>query len=132
MTTGDEEYRSWTGMVRQFHTATSVPVLPHAQLPSEERRQLRRDLIDEEHREFRSADEANDLIGIADALADLIVVIIGTALEYGIDLDAVMAEVHRSNMTKTQGIRKRGDGKVLKGKFYQPPDLTRVIFSDDK
>lgn len=126
------EYRSWTRMIRQFHTATDVPVLPRAQLPSRERRQLRRDLIDEEYREFLAAEAANDLIAIADALADLIVVTIGTALEYGIDLDAVMAEVHRSNMTKAQGTIKREDGKVLKGKFYQPPDLTRIIFPDDK
>ena len=46
--------------------------------------------------------EKADLIGIADALADIVYVVYGTALTYGIDLDSVLREVHRSNMSFPQ------------------------------
>ena len=69
---------------------------------------------------------AGDLIGVADALADIVYVAYGTAHVYGIDLDAVLDEVHASNMTKLgadgRPIR-RADGKVLKGPDYRPPDM---------
>lgn len=41
-----------------------------------------------------------DPIETADGLGDINVVIHGTALEMGIDLDAVTTEIHRSNMSK--------------------------------
>jgi predicted HAD superfamily Cof-like phosphohydrolase len=41
-------------------------------------------------------------IETADALTDLMVVIVGMALELGIPLDRTWAEVHRSNMAKAQ------------------------------
>ena len=54
----------------------------------------------------------------------------GTAHVYGIDLDAVLDEVHASNMTKLgadgRPIR-RADGKVLKGPDYRPPDIAAVL-----
>ena len=54
----------------------------------------------------------------------------GTAHVYGIDLDAVLDEVHASNMTKLgadgRPIR-RADGKVLKGPGYRPPDIAAVL-----
>lgn len=65
------------------------------------------------------------LWGVADALADLLYVVIGSALQWGIPLERVLAEVHRSNMTKTAG-DKRADGKILKGPGYSPPDLRFV------
>ena len=60
---------------------------------------LRVALLEEEVGEFVSASERRDLIGVADALADIVYVAYGTALTYGIDLDAVLHEVHRSNMS---------------------------------
>lgn len=39
---------------------------------------------------FAAASEHSDLIGIADALADIVYVVYGTALTDGIDLDAVL------------------------------------------
>lgn len=54
----------------------------------------------------------------------------GTALTYGIDLDAVMQEVHRSNMSKLGSDGKpliRDNGKVLKSDRYFPPDIESVL-----
>ena len=54
----------------------------------------------------------------------------GTALVHGIDLDAVIAEIHRANMTKLGPggrIARRDDGKVLKGDHYRAPDVSAVL-----
>ena len=61
---------------------------------------LRQALIEEEVAELAAAAAVGDLTGIADALADIVYVAYGTAHVYGIDLDAVLDEVHASNMTK--------------------------------
>ena len=79
---------------------------------------LRQALIEEEVGELQAAAGAGDLVGVADALADIVYVAYGTAHVYGIDLDAVLDEVHASNMTKLgadgRPVR-RADGKILKG-----------------
>lgn len=68
---------------------------------------------------------------IADGLADVIYVAVGAALEFGIPLDRVWAEVHRSNMAKvdpaTGKVIKRADGKVLKPEGWTPPDVAGVL-----
>lgn len=69
-------------------------------------------------------------VDIADALADIVYAAYGTALTFGVDLDAALAEVHRSNLTKLpeDGVPlKREDGKVVKGPDYEAPDLRRVL-----
>ena len=81
------------------------------------------DFIEEEAAELRSAVERGDVTGVADALGDLAYVVYGAALHFGIDLDAVVAEVHRSNMTKTPA----GNGKAVKGPGYRSPDLREGV-----
>ena len=117
-------------MVRQFHEAFGVPAYDTPRIPDKARKKLRRKLIREEYRELMRALRKNDLIGIADGGADLSVVVNGTMLEYGIDLDAVLEEVHRSNMAKLGDDGKpicREDGKILKPKGWQPPNIARVL-----
>lgn len=74
---------------------------------------------------------AGDMEEIADGLADLIYVAVGAALEFGIPLDRVWAEVQRSNMAKvdaeTGRVRKRADGKVLKPDGWTPPDIKSAL-----
>ncbi len=117
--------------LREFHRAYGLPAAdePTAAV-SAEQATLRQDLIDEEVDELRAASAAGDLVEVADALADIVYVAYGTALVYGIDLDAVLDEVHASNMTKLgadgRPVR-RADGKVLKGPDYRPPDIARVL-----
>lgn len=91
---------------------------------------LRLDLIAEELDELQEAMEDDDIVEIADAIADILYVTYGTALAYGIDADRCFAEVHRSNMSKLDEEGKpvyRADGKVLKGPHYSPPDLSFVL-----
>jgi predicted HAD superfamily Cof-like phosphohydrolase len=116
--------------VREFHEACGVPVLTTPTIP-EDRIGLRLDILDEEHKEFRRAVEARDIVQIADALADVIYVAVGTALEFGIPLDRVWEEVQRSNMAKrdpvTGKVRRRDDGKVLKPEGWTPPNIAAAL-----
>ena len=118
-------------MLTEFHSRFEVPILELPTVPGSDRRQLRVNLINEEAREFEAASSSKDLIEAADALADLMYVVYGAALEWGIPLDEVFAEVHRSNMTKVwpDGTihRRESDQKILKPPTYSPADIRSVI-----
>lgn len=119
------------GQVAEFHRSFDLPIATAASAHvGEEQARLRQALIDEETGELREAVAAGDLIEVADALADIVYVAYGTALVYGIDLDAVLDAVHTSNMTKlgADGLPvRRADGKVLKGPGYRPPAIATAL-----
>jgi len=135
-------------MVREFHETYDCPIADEPTTGPAELALLRYDLIHEELAEFwraigqpivygrgdvRRVDEA-DLVEIADALGDIVYVAYGAALAFGIDLDAVLAEIHRSNMSKLGTDGKpiyRADGKVLKGPNYSPPNLAPIVHKAD-
>jgi predicted HAD superfamily Cof-like phosphohydrolase len=117
--------------VAAFHAAFDLPrrPLPHADVSSE-LAQLRVDLLEEEVGEFADATRDQDIVAMADALGDIVYVAYGAAVTYGIDLDAVLAEIHRSNMSKLDANGRpvlREDGKVLKSSRYRPPNVKRVL-----
>ena len=117
--------------VAAFHRAFDLPsrTLPSAAV-GDELAALRISLLSEELGELRDATATLDLVGIADALADIVYVAYGTAVTYGIDLDAVLAEVHRANMSKLDADGRpvlRADGKVLKSSRYRAPDVAEVL-----
>jgi predicted HAD superfamily Cof-like phosphohydrolase len=69
---------------------------------------------------------------LAKELADVNVVVYGTAAAFGIDADVSFREVNRSNMSKigpAGEIETNEWGKVMKGSWYKPADMT-VIFKD--
>ena len=68
----------------------------------------RANFMDEEVREFVDAAMGGDMVGVADALADVIYVAVGTASSMGIPLDKVWDVVHAANMKKVKGMTKRG------------------------
>lgn len=71
-----------------------------------------------------------DVIEAADALGDIAVVTNGAAIVSGIDLDAIIAEIHRSNMSKLGSDGKpiyREDGKILKGPGYFKPNIKEIL-----
>lgn len=88
-------------------------------------RNTRRALLVEEYKEYIDAELSNNFIAVADALGDLVYVCYGTALCYGIDLDDVLEEIHRSNMSKD--MPKIAGGKAIKGANYSPPDIRKVL-----
>lgn len=115
--------RSWMRAVGQ-----SVASHPTSDV-SAEVRTLRIRLLLEECHELVEAISAGDLPGIAQELADVAVVIYGTADAFGLDLDRAVDEVMRANNSKLVDGRPmlRSDGKVLKGPNYQPPDMATVV-----
>ena len=116
--------------VKEFHKAFGHPAPDKPAIIPDGRSELRIELIREELFELREAVIAGDLVAIADALGDLDYVVNGAAIEYGIDLPAITAEIHRSNMTKLGPEGKpiyREDGKILKGEKYEPPRLEPLL-----
>lgn len=107
--------------VLEFHEALGHPISQWWSRVS-----LRLDLILEEFAELENAVSYGDKVETADALGDLLYVIYGTAVEWGIPIDAVFDEIHRSNMTKAGG-EKRADGKSLKPAWYSPPNIAKVL-----
>ena len=85
-------------------------------------------LIDEEYEEFGNASSEAEL---ADAVIDMIVVLIGYGLSHGWPMQALWDEVMQSNMAKidpaTGKVRKREDGKVLKPEGWTPPNLEAFL-----
>lgn len=117
--------------VIEFHEAFDLPrqALPDAHV-GDVLAHLRVRLLREETEEFAEGTNERDLVPIADALADVVYVAYGSALTYGIDLDAVIREVHRSNMSKLDDGGNpilRQDGKVLKSARYTPPAVANVL-----
>ena len=143
-------------LVSEFHAIYGMPDRIASGQPSGldyERLGMRMSLISEEVTELMTAvygprageviaeafasapdDHERDIVETADALADLVYVIYGMALESGIDLDAVLAEVHSSNLSKLMpdgSVRRREDGKILKGPNFREPEIKTVIAARD-
>ena len=99
-------------------------------------RSRQRNLITEEFKEFLEAEATLYLSSskvredCLKELADLVYVCYQYAVNMGWDLDEAMYRVHKSNMSKLDEYGKpvlREDGKVLKGPFYQPPNLEDLV-----
>ena len=117
---------NWYNDVKDFHIAFGQRVGQSPLIPEDyNERDLRINLLEEEFKEYMNAEEKNDITEIADALADIIYIACGTAVSYGIPLDKVFAEVHRSNMAKLVDGKPiyREDGKVMKPEGWTPPQL---------
>jgi len=113
-------------MVEAFHRAFDILVHRSPTVVDERTRELRIRLIQEEFEELKEALIDGDLESISKELADLLYVVYGTAVSYGIDMDPVFREVHRSNMSKVGGY-KREDGKWVKPATYSPACLEPIL-----
>jgi predicted HAD superfamily Cof-like phosphohydrolase len=88
--------------VADFHKTFNAPILDKPQIPSEQRCELRVNLLQEELNELSQAIKDKDLVEIADALCDIQYVLSGAVLEFGLGDKFVelFNEVQRSNMSK--------------------------------
>ena len=69
-----------------------------------------------------------NLVEVLDAFTDLLVVVQGGGVSFGLDLDKGFEEVQRSNDTKIiDGFARESDGKWMKGPSYTPPNLQPVL-----
>lgn len=117
-------------LVREFHLAFGLDVRGTPTEVSPKLAAHRGELLAEEAAEVAEVAVGGPLDRLAHELADVVYVAYGTALVHGIDLDAVIAEIHRANMTKLGPdghVARRADGKVLKGEHYRAPDVSEVL-----
>lgn len=99
---------SYFDSVRQFHEKILGihDTKPTFQLPVEFTQRVA--FMEEEIEELGQAYCDGDMVGVADALADLVYVALGTAHMMGIPFDEVFKVVHAANMQKMRGMTKRG------------------------
>jgi predicted HAD superfamily Cof-like phosphohydrolase len=125
--------------VAEFHKKYGHPVRDTPQALSSEEATQAYSFIEEELGELADAlwpdgicglgpkccggDYAPNLVEAADALGDIVITAYGNALRMGIDLDLVLAEQMRANMTKEAN----GMGKIKKGPDYVAPDVAAVL-----
>lgn len=148
--TNFEKVRSWMSIAQQ--ATPEVPRLVDGATLSLRQRLMREEMLGPEEL-FESMD-AEDLEGIADGLADLLYVVYGTAVSYGIDIDKIFDAIHENNLTKFDRCPKyhsfegtcmphgsvcvicnghgfvpilREDGKVMKNPTWQPPNLKPLL-----
>lgn len=128
-------------MVREFHETFGHPVRDRPQVIDRSESNMVLGWIffngstdpkdSSELEELLTALANNDLPEIADALGDIAYMVYGLAWRHGIDLDKVVAEIHRSNMSKLgedgRPVFYPGTTKIGKGPNWTPPDITGVL-----
>ncbi len=116
--------------VKEFHEKYGCLTRYKPTMPDAQTRLLRASLIVEEAAEFMAAARNEDMVGMCDALADLLYVTYGTAVVMGVDMEPISAEVQRSNMTKDGGGQDSG-GKVMKGPDFEEPDIAGKLIEQE-
>lgn len=124
-------------LVGDFHRKFGLPtgdIDPSPKMVDNETFLFRYQFLMEELMELVSSHRQMDIVGVADALVDLVYVALGTAHMYGIPFDRVFDEVQRSNMEKERstgggdGRSKRGSSlDVVKPEGWSPPDIRSII-----
>ena len=118
----------WHADVMEFHRKFCPQLIGTARVGFAYRTAdiMRWNLIEEEFGELDRAWVNDDIEGFADAIGDLIYVLIGHAITSGIDMRPIWDAIHAANMAKEGGHR-REDGKVLKPPGWVAPDIAGVL-----
>lgn len=108
-------------------TTNIIPKVPAD--PVADRRIL---MLREEMEEMIRAWVNGDIVEYADAIADIIYVALGAAVEAGIDIEPVIEEVIDSNNSKidwqsAQPWARHDNGKIAKDEHYRAPDIRSII-----
>lgn len=125
--------------VAEFHEKFKLPVCVssggtvHPAMPNERTINYRLNFLVEEIIELEKGCAAGDLAQVADALADIVYVALGTAHYFGIPFHDVWNEVQRANMAKA--LKSSGDPEhkrgavevIIKPEGWQPPDIQAII-----
>jgi predicted HAD superfamily Cof-like phosphohydrolase len=117
-------------MVAEFHRTFKHPIQPLPIIPDESRCKLRVALIAEELKEFEVAILEKDIVGVADALADIQYVLSGAILEFGLGekFKNLFEEVQRSNMSKACDSEQDAQRTV---EFYKKKDGTECYYHEE-
>ena len=114
--------------VEDFMSAGDQPINKELSLQGDQQK-LYMNLITEEYKETLEAFENNDLVEVADGLADMVWVIMGMCSSCGIEFNKVWEEGRSSNMSKfVDGKAVKNDaGKIMKPDTYFKPDLKKIL-----
>ncbi len=114
--------------VAEFHDTFDAPILEKPTIPSKDRCELRVSLLQEELNELKEAIANDDLIEIADALADIQYVLSGAVLEFGLasKFKTLFDEVQRSNMSKACATREEAEATQS---AYESKDGTKSVIA---
>lgn len=129
---------TWASCVEEFHRQRGEVVPTRPCIPTATVVALRQRLMLEELAELAAALAGRDIVAVADGIADLLYVTVGTATACGLGpiLEQLFLEVHRSNLTKIV----RGDTLPEGGKYglsgsrppgYRAPLLGVIIDTYD-
>lgn len=128
-------------MVMKFHAKMGQPIGDPRAPDIQVEQDFRLALIDEELKELRIAltgykrhpedpeallpfaNEEDQLAEVAKELGDCLYLLVGCAVAWGLDMGAIMMEIHNSNMSKTPN----PNGKAIKGQGYIPSNIKRNI-----
>ena len=117
----------WYQDIKDFHNYVMEDNFPqYPYIPNKKYKELRKNLILEEIKETINAIDNNDIVELADGIVDSIVVLLGTAVTYGIDIRPIWDEIHKTNMAKKGG-KIREDGKRLKPVGWKPPNVSDLL-----
>ena len=118
--------RDWQEDLWAFHRKMGLNAQVIPSIQDFDETNLRISLILEEAHELTTALQSQNLVEIADGIADLIYVALGTAISFGIDLHPIWAEVQKTNLAKEGGAT-RPDGKILKPEGWEPPKISALL-----
>jgi len=123
-----------TGDIVEFRRAYGLPV---GSMETKESLELHLKLIKEEYQELMvevlryHRDFGVPFLkeALAKEAVDLVYVLVGLLTHLGVSFDLAWAAVHKSNMSKLEDGKPvlRSDGKILKGRHYQPADLKEAL-----
>lgn len=120
--------RDWVQDIIDFHDAIDSRHI--GRIPAmvdHETRDLKARLVKEEFGELMDAIfQKEDLASIAHEGTDLLYVVLGLLLSYGVDPRVTWPEIHAANLRKAGGPR-REDGKRLKPPGWVPADISAVL-----
>ena len=93
---------------------------------------LRYNLAQEELDEYEEACSNEDIVEVADSLADQLYILLGTVIKHGLQDKIIQAFdlVHQNNMSKLDENGEpilREDGKIIKPKNFKPVDLKTLF-----
>ncbi len=118
-------------MVTEFMVKFKQEVRWKPGFPASRVQVLRMELIKEEFLEFETAMVYENLEQVVDALGDLIYVALGCASAFGVDMEPIIKEIHRANMSKEGGVQRK-DGKWLKPDGWTPPNIKGILEKQSK
>ena len=82
-------------LVTELH---ELPVRGTPALPESTLRKQRKTKLEKHYREYKRAEQKGDIVRIATGLGAMVHEILSTAIEYGIPMNKVFHEIHRSRI----------------------------------